>query len=305
MRKIIVTGARGFIGSHTIPFLKERGYEIHAITSKSTSLELRDDVIWHSVDLRDAHQVMVLCNEVRADSLLHLAWYDNPEDRMVSKKNIEWVVATLNLAREFAVNGGERFVMGGSCTEYDWQYGYCSEYRTPTTPQSIYGECKASVHNILEKYARKVGLSYACGRIFFVYGPHEAKNRLVAYAIRSLIMKQKANFSHGHQMRDYMHVADVADALITLLASDLNGAINIGSGRASQLREIVGLAAKKLNGPHLLSYGPVGSTFDSPLVMADITRLRDELGWTPKYDLERGIDDTIKWWKEELKVTAA
>jgi len=303
MDKVIVTGARGFIGLHTISLLKKQEYDIHAITSKETA-GLRDDVTWHTVDILDDEQVKAMCKKIQATYLLHLAWYDNPGDRMTSEKNIEWVEATLHLAREFAANGGERFVLGGSCTEYDWQFGYCSEERTPTKPQSIYGECKASVHKILEKYSRKIGLSYACGRIFFVYGPHEAENRLVAYAIRSLIMKKKANMSHGNQMRDYMHVADVADALVTLLVSDVNGAVNIGSGRAVKLREIVDLAAEKLDGLELLNYGPVESKFDSPLVMADITKLRDELGWAPEYDLENGINDTIEWWKNELIVTS-
>jgi UDP-glucose 4-epimerase len=101
-----------------------------------------------------------------------------------------------------------------------------------------------------------------------------------------------------------MHVADVADALVTLLVSDVNGAVNIGSGRAVKLREIVDLAAEKLDGLELLNYGPVESKFDSPLVMADITKLRDELGWAPEYDLENGINDTIEWWKNELIVTS-
>ncbi|MCW9706756.1 NAD-dependent epimerase/dehydratase family protein [Fodinibius salsisoli] len=305
MEKILLTGATGFIGRHTIPILREQGYDVHGITSKGNTTGLEDTATWHSVDLLDAGQVNKLCREIQADSLMHLAWYDNLKDRMTSEKNVEWVEATLHLARAFAVNGGKRFVMGGSCTEYDWQYGYCNENRTPTVPQSIYGECKASVHKILEKYSQKMGFSYASGRIFFVYGPYEEENRLVAYAIRSLIMKQQANFSHGNQMRDYLHVADVADALVSILSSDISGAINIGSGRAVKLREIVDLVGTKLNGLDLLEYGPVESKFDSPVVMADITKLRDEVGWTPKYDLESGIGDTINWWKTKLEITAA
>ncbi|MFH5833513.1 NAD-dependent epimerase/dehydratase family protein [Halalkalibaculum sp. DA384] len=305
MEKIILTGATGFIGTHTIPFLQDLGYDVHAVTSKDNTRDLRDDVTWHSVDLLNADQVAALCERVKASGLLHLAWYDDPKQRMTSGHNIEWVEATLHLARRFAENGGERIVFGGSCTEYDWKYGYCSEGITPTQPESIYGECKTSVHNILEKFSAKTGLSYVTGRIFFVYGPHEAENRLVAYAIRSLLMNKQANFSHGNQMRDYLHVADVADALVALLASEVTGAVNIGSGRAVKLREIVDLAGEKLDGTDLLHYGPVESKFDSPVVLADITRLRDEVGWTPHFDLEDGIDDTIEWWKKELNVATS
>jgi len=303
MKKVIVTGATGFIGRHTIPILQELEYDIHAITSKSDRNDLRQDINWHSVDLLKPDEVTGLCRTIKANYLLHLGWYDNPSDRMISEQNIKWVEASLHLAREFAGNGGKRMVLGGSCTEYDWRYGYCSESITPTHPESMYGECKSALHKILEKYARKQGLSYASGRIFFVYGPYEQEKRLVTYAIRSLLMRKKANLSHGHQMRDYLYVGDVADALVTLLTSDVTGAVNIGSGRAVKLREIVNLVGEKLNGLGLLTYGPVESTFDSLVVMADISRLRDELDWEPKYDLEDGIEETINWWKDEIKAT--
>lgn len=306
MKNVIVTGATGFIGLHTIPLLKELGYTVHAITSKAVGKQaVNDNVTWHSVDLLDSDEVKDLCQTIKASHLLHLAWYDNAKDRMISDQNIKWVEASLHLAWQFTENGGKRMVLGGSCTEYDWQYGYCNEERTPTRPGSIYGECKSSLHNILQKYAEKKELSYASGRIFFVYGPHEQENRLVAYAIRSLLMRKQANMSHGNQMRDYLHVADVADALVNLLDSDATGAVNIGSGRSVKLREIVDLIGEKLDGLELLEYGPVVSKFDSPLVMADITKLRGELGWQPKFDLEQGIDNTIDWWKEKMKVTTA
>ncbi len=307
MNKIIVTGARGFIGRHTLPFLEKLGFEVHAITSKEIEAQSQNGKgpTWHKVNILDAKEVDVLCENVGASHLLHLAWYDNPRDRMTSERNIEWVEATLHLARKFSENGGKRFVMGGSCTEYDWKFGYCNESVTPTNPQSIYGECKLAVHKILEKYSTQIGLSYASGRTFFVYGPHEAESRLVAYAIRCLLMKQEAKMSHGNQMRDYLHVVDVADALVKLLVSDISGAVNIGSGRAVKLREIVDMAGEKLNALHLLAYGPVESIFDSPVVMADNSRLRNELEWVPKFDLEEGIEDTIKWWQKELEITAA
>jgi nucleoside-diphosphate-sugar epimerase len=304
MKRVLLTGGTGFIGRHTIPLLNQQGYDIHAITSKDSIEGLSDDLVtWHSVDLLDPQRVEAICEAVSPTHLLHLAWYDDPNDRMTSEKNMQWVEATLQLIREFVANGGKRIVLGGSCTEYDWQYGYCSEDITPMQPQSIYGECKSSLHKMLTKYTGQMEVSFACGRIFFVYGPHESENRLVAYAIRSLLKREQAGLSHGHQMRDYLHVADVADALVTLLESDVVGAVNIGSGRAVKLREIVDLIGEKLNGKDLLDYGPVESKFDSPVVMADTTRLRDELGWTAKFDLKKGIENTISWWKKEIKIT--
>jgi len=303
MEKVVVTGASGFIGKHTLPYLKKLNFDIHAITSSEKVDNLDKDITWHSLDIFDLKKVSEFCKEVSAPNLLHMAWYGGDKDRMTSSTNVKWVEASLHLIRQFAENNGKRIVMAGSCTEYDWKYGYCNEKITPENPQSLYGQCKSSVNRIVAEYAEKNDLSYANGRIFFVYGPHEQEQRLVAYAIRSLLKKQIANLSHGNQMRDYMHVDDVADALVQLLVSDVKGAVNIGSGRAVKLREIVDLIGEKLDGQELLEYGPVESKFDSPVVLADITKLRGELGWTPKFDLESGIADTINWWKNELKVT--
>lgn len=304
MEKVVVTGASGFIGKHTIPFLKKQNFDIHALSSSKKNIDNPDnDVSWHSIDIFDFKKVSEFCKELGASNLLHMAWYGGDKDRMTSSMNVNWVEASLHLIRQFVENDGKRIVMAGSCTEYDWKYGYCTENITPEKPQSLYGECKSSVNRIVEKYAEKNDIRYANARIFFVYGPHEQEQRLVAYAIRSLLKNQKANLSHGNQMRDYLHVDDVADALVKLLASDVEGAVNIGSGRAVKLREIVDLIGEKLDGQELLEYGPVESKFDSPVVLADITKLRDELGWAPKFDLERGIADTIKWWKNELKIT--
>lgn len=301
MEKVVLTGASGFIGKHTIPYLKSQGFDIHALIVSEKTDDLDKDITWHTIDIFDFKKISEFCREIKASNLLHLAWLGGDKDRMTSSININWVEASLHLVRQFAENDGKRIVMAGSCNEYDWQYGYCSEKITPNNPESLYGECKSSVNRIVEKYAQKNGISYSSGRIFFVYGPHEQEKRLVAYAIRSLLKKQKAALSHGNQIRDYLHVDDVADALVKLLVSDVTGTVNIGSGCAVKLREIVDLIGEKLDGKELLDYGPVESKFDSPVVLADITRLRNELGWKPKYDLDQGLEDTIEWWKNELQ----
>jgi nucleoside-diphosphate-sugar epimerase len=298
MNKVIITGATGFIGRQTIPFLKSLDFDIYAVTSKGKT-EVRDDISWHSVDIFDYDRVADFCKEVGAANLLHLAWHDDPKERMTSPKNLDWVEASLHLTRAFTENGGERMILAGSCAEYDWRYGYCSEDITPTNPVSLYGECKASLNRIIEKYCRDQGTSYACGRIFFVYGPHDSEDRLIAYVIRSLLMGQSADISNGNQIRDYLHVKDVAGALVKLLRSDVEGPVNIGSGQPKTLRDIVDLVGRKLDNPELITYeSNDGRRNENPVVIADITRLRDELRWSPTYDLDKGIEDTINWWKE-------
>jgi nucleoside-diphosphate-sugar epimerase len=153
---------------------------------------------------------------------------------------------------------------------------------------------------MLDAFAAQSGLSAAWGRVFFPYGPHEYPERLVAYVIRSLLRAEPARCSHGNQLRDLLYVADVAGAFVALLESSVTGAVNIGSGRPIALKEVVYKIAQKLQRPELVQLGAVAASADDPpLLVADVTRLSDEVRWQPEYDLDSGLDRTIAWWREK------
>jgi len=217
-------------------------------------------------------------------------------------ENYFWVQASLELLRQFYEYGGQRIVMAGTCFEYDLQYGYCSEFRTSKAPSTYYGKCKNALQILLDAYSDRVGLSSAWGRIFFLYGPHEYPTRLVPSVIRSILRGEPALCSHGNQIRDYLHVEDIADAFVTLLESDVTGHVNIASGHPVTLKDIIYKIAKTLNGTNLVRLGALPATpNDMPLVVADVGRLFNEVGWKPNYELDRGLKQTINWWREQLK----
>ncbi|MDR8390234.1 NAD(P)-dependent oxidoreductase [Aliifodinibius sp. S!AR15-10] len=303
MEKVLVTGATGFIGRQAIPLLKSHGLDVHAITSKNSKEGLRDDISWHLVDIFDSEKIAELCRQVRPTHLLHLAWHNNLKDRFTSPINIRWVEASYHLVREFTQNEGKKIVIAGSCQEYDWRYGYCTEQFTPTDSFLIYGKCKILLNELIDEYAQENGIHYANGRIFFLYGPHQDKTRLIPYVIKSLLMDEKAKLSECTQIRDYLHVADVANALVELLLNDVTGSVNIASGQPTSLHEVVDIIGKSLNKMELIEYGAIDSKNDFPVVFGNTSRLQNELGWVPKYSLEEGIEDTINWWKRNLEKT--
>jgi len=302
-KRVILTGATGFIGRQTIPFLLRRGFEVHALIVKNTTRILGSEIRCHQVDIFDYKAVSRICKELKAEYLLHLAWQGGANERMTSPENLSWVEASLNLVQAFSKNGGSRIVLAGSCAEYNWQYGYCSENLTPTEPESLYGECKSSLHKLTYKFCQNQGIHYSNGRIFFVSGPSEAENRLVPYITKSLLMDQKAEIKHSNRIRDYLNVTDVADALVTLLHSSVEGPVNIGSGQPTSLGELANLIGKKMHKPELIALNTAEESDNkAPIVLADITRLQNELGWKPKYDLENGIEATIQWWKKQNQI---
>ena len=240
--------------------------------------------------------------EVQPSHLLHLAWQVVPGKwaANTSTESLVWVQGSLEILRQFSEAGGIRVVMAGSCTEYDWNLGYCSELSTPRNPHSFYGVCKNALQAVAEAYANRAGVSSAWSRVFFLYGPHEHPARLVSSVILSLIRSEQARCSHGNQIRDYLHVEDVADALVALLSSDVRGPVNIASGRPVTVRNIVRKIAERLGRSDMVKFGAIPvSEGEYPFVIGDVRRINREVGWEPRYDLDTGLEQTISWWIKE------
>jgi nucleoside-diphosphate-sugar epimerase len=300
MKKVFVTGASGFIGSHCLPILLEKNYEIHAVSTFPPN-DLPKNFIWHKCNLLDSRQASDLLAKIRPTHLLHFAWVTQPGIYWNSLDNFLWVQASLNLLQSFFKNKGHRVVMAGTCAEYDWSFETLSEESTPCSPSTAYGNCKHSLQTLLATFCRETGLSSAWGRIFFLFGPREHPQRLTSFIIRSLLQGKSAPCTEGSQIRDFLHVEDVAQAFVALLESSAQGPVNIGSGEAVTVRNFISKIGEKMDRADLIRPGdiPTGSN-DPAKLIADTTKLRNEVGWVPKYDLDQGIDQTIKWWKEHL-----
>jgi nucleoside-diphosphate-sugar epimerase len=299
---VLVTGGTGFIGSHCLGSLVARGLDVHAVRGGRPASDV-DGVTWHTVDLLDEREIAPLVDAVRPSYLLHLAWVATPGVFPSSMENFRWTEASLGLYRAFAEAGGRRVVTAGTSYEYDWRYGYCSEAVTPLVPDSVYGTCKKALSDLVDVFAERQGLSSAWARVFFLYGPREYPERLVSSVILNLLAGTPAKCSHGEQIRDYLHVQDVADAFVSILLSEVTGSLNIGSGAAVTLKSIVTTIGEKLECPDLVELGAIPAREnDAPLVVADVERLTREVGWRPAIPLDEGLDRTIAWWRAETAV---
>jgi len=301
MKTVMLTGASGFIGRHCIPLLLKKGYEVHALTSRKNPQSDRR-VKWHSVDLLIPDQVHNAIESICPTHLLHFAWYTKPGMYWSARENVQWLQASLNLVQEFSASGGKRMVGAGTCAEYDWRFGYCSEEVTPLKPQTLYGISKQSFQIIAQEILKVSNISNAWGRIFFLYGPYEHQSRLVPSIINSLLQAKPAPCTTGNQIRDYLFVEDVADAFVRLLDSPVTGPVNIASGKPISIREIIELIGTKIGHKELIHYGQLSiSSSEAPFIVADNRRLLNEVGWTQHNNLDRGLDKTISWWKNVLE----
>jgi nucleoside-diphosphate-sugar epimerase len=293
---VLLTGATGFIGRHALTALSDSGHEVHAV-ARHRGPE-RAGVRWHEADLLAGCAVVA---EVEPEILVHLAWYAEHGKFWTSPENLRWVAASLELLRAFADAGGRRVVMAGTCAEYEWSREVYRE-DAPLRPSTPYGAAKHGLHTVAAAYAEQAGLSLAWGRLFFLYGPDEAPGRFVPSLARALLAGEQAPMTAGTQRRDFLHVADAGAAFAALAGSALVGPVNLASGDGLALRELAGLIAERTGGAELLRVGALPDRDGDPAsLVADVGRMREELGFSPQIELADGLDAAVEFWRERSR----
>ncbi len=294
MRRVLLTGAGGYIGRSMIDDLIARGFEVHAVSQRehrSTS-----NLVWHKADLLDSTATSTLLASVAATDLVHLAWVTEPGAYWQSSQNLKWQNASIELLDGFERHGGSRAVLAGTCAEYDWTAGECDEDTTPLRPQSAYSQAKLA----FREAARSTNVSTAWARLFFSFGPYEHPQRLVPAIITALLSGERAACSDGQQVRDFVYVRDLASAMVAVLDSDFCGDINIASGEALTIEELVLEIAGCLGANDRVDFGALArQDGEPPRITADVSRLRNVVGWTPEYAIGTAIDETIAWWRQQ------
>jgi nucleoside-diphosphate-sugar epimerase len=307
---VLVTGASGFIGSHVVGALLARGRRVRAVV-RSTSdrralaaateaagagadarLEIAACDLWNAIE----RERRALCDGT--DAAVLAAWFAVPGQYLGSPENLRCIDGTVALVRTLGEAGCARVLGVGSCFEYDFTPGTLRE-EGPLAPGSLYAASKVATRFLGEQVAHASGTRFLWARLFYQYGPFEDARRLVPAVATALLRGEKVDVTEGRQVRDFLHVEDVATALVAALESELTGVVNVGSARPVTVREIVATLESLAERPGLVNFGgrPESPT-DPPQVVADNTRLVAATGWTPRHDLRDGLAQTLAWWRK-------
>ena len=295
MKKVLLTGATGFIGSQVTAELLKRGYEVISVSDK-TFLPDKPNLIQVKLDLLNKSAVDEFFENNKFDLMMHMAWYLGAKCHM-HNVNLEWLSVSLHLLKKFQETGGKTFLCNGTVSEYDFSYGYLSEDITPLENKSLHGQCKASLFKTARIFCRQNGISFKWPRIFNLYGPNEKPQRLMPSVINSCLKGEDVKVSDCLKFQDYLHVADTARGIVDIFESDIEGAVNVCSGQPVQLRTIVNKIAELTGFKGQILWGAIPAAFGDDLVVGNNQKLKS-IGWQPKYSLEEGLKETINWWRE-------
>jgi len=297
--KVLLTGASGFIGSHVARELVERGVAVRAVVREGSSREriedLADRLETVTLDLFSASEAELARLAEGTEVCIHAAWYAVPGEYLGSPENLRCVDGSLRLLGALSGAGCRRAAFIGSCFEYDFDPGYLSE-SGPVRPRSLYAAAKLATRFLGEQVAAARGTSWAWIRLFYQYGPFEDRRRLVPHVIETLMRGEPVPVTRGLQVRDFLHVRDVASAVVAVALGQLEGVVNVGSGQPVTVRQIVATLESLLGRPGAAQFGarPDNPT-DPPFVCANNRRLVEATGWSPRYDLAGGLAETVEW----------
>lgn len=283
MKTILITGATGFIGKRVIRIAALRGLSVIAC-SRSPVFESVDGIKNVAIDLSDHIQVRDIVMQYKPDIILHLAWFTEPRTYLDHPANIGCISDSISLMQSALSAGCREIIMAGTCAEYRPIDRDLRE-DDPLEPQTLYAGCKVATWAGCTDLARKEGARFVWGRIFGLYGPDEKVGRLLPDLRTALLTGNMFEASDGSQIRDLLHVDDAATAFISLIESELNGPVNICSGKSIRLSDIMLSEARKIGREDLLRLGAKKRRpWDPDRISGDVTRLLS-LGWVPTVDI--------------------
>ena len=316
-KKIIITGANGFIGSNLTRLFLKNGYDVHIILRRSSDLwrieEIMSDVNAFYIVKSSKEEFSDIFRSVKPDFLINAIGADQKKN--TRDETSTWIgnfdslinitAALKNWPNTFLIQLGSSF-----------EYGRTTLKNNPLNedsacePVSEYGITKLLATDYLKYLWDNRILRSASLRIFNVYGQYEGPERLIPDIILKTIRGSKIVLKNPKVSRDFIHITDVVDAVKLIVAKEdhINDnkfeVLNVGSGEAHTVEEVANYI-RDITGsilPIELNQSDIRPENSFPGPIADIGKARSELGWKPRLTLEEGLKTTVNWFRQNIQL---
>lgn len=301
-KRVLVTGAAGFLARHLIPELLGRGANVTGLSlEKSPSQNMQRNFSYINLDLKDKNRLKEEIKNIKPQKIFHLAAY--PDKEAVFENTDECIQnniqGTLNLIHSLDNTGYDSFIHIGSYKEYSGSKMPFKE-TDALFPISSYAISKACAEMFCRAYHQLYGLPLVSLRFPTIYGPEQHGQNLIPYLISSCLSVSQLKLTKGEQKRELIYISDVIDALLKAsLSRKAHGEIiNIGTNKEYTIREIVNLIIKLTNSKIKPEWGAIPYRKNEIWNMkGNNKKAKDILGWKPKTSLRQGLIKTIKHYK--------
>lgn len=308
-KKFLITGATGFIGACLTRRLVTEGADVHIVSRPQSDkwriYDLLSHLSEHQLDLRDRDAVKRLLVTVRPQVIYHCAAYGvysfQDDSQMMLESN---VLGTANLVEAASQTDCECLVNSGTAVEYGPKSNAGMSETSLLEPTTIYGVSKAAATLFCQAIARVQQQAVTTVRLFYVYGPYEAPNRLTPYVIDCCLRNESPKLSGGWQTRDFVFIDDVVDLYLRIAAAPpLPGEIvNAASGTQHTIREFVSRAVELTGATVEPQWGAVSSgNFDNTDWPADASKAQRLFDWTANINITEGLKRYIEWLQQRCQ----
>jgi nucleoside-diphosphate-sugar epimerase len=306
--KVLVTGGTGFVGSNLVRFFLNQGYDVGVLLRKESNTwrlaEVLKDITLVYGDVTQPADVEEAFKKYSPDVVLHTSAYggyhfeeDEPRAFAIN------LYGTMNVLKAFERSGSDLFINTGSSSEYGLKDAPMRE-DDALEPLGAYAISKASATLYCRGRAIEGSLKIFTLRLFSVYGYYEEPHRLMIYALLSALKGEPLKLGRPDPVRDYVFIEDVEQAYLSVIRRAERLApgeiFNVGTGVETSVGEVV-KAVEKIAGRALqVEWGKVEPRLGDRHAhwVADISKTKAALGWSPKYTVEQGLTETYEWLKQ-------
>ena len=296
-KRVLVTGARGFIGSHLCDRLASEGAEVHAVSRYPVKEGARGARWWQS-DLLDLENLKSLLRQVRPEFVFHLSGQVTaaPQIENVLPAFHSLLASTVNLLTLSSELGCTRLVITGSLTEPP-------PGKTDTPPSSPYAAAKWAGAAFGRMFHSLYRTPVVITRPYMAYGPRQHPSKLVPYTIASLAQGIAPRLSGGERTADWIYISDVIEGMIrAATATGVEGCtIEFGCGELTSIRDVVHRIVAIMGSQIQPVFGALPDRPAEEIRVADVGYAHAKLGWRPTVSLDEGLVATVRSFRNESK----